>query len=46
MPDAFGADVGDGLHEQRQAAWRYAVRNPSAEGGVWSGCPRGILIKS
>ena len=35
MLEAFGADVGDGLHEQRQAAWNYAVRNPAAEGGVW-----------
>jgi len=35
MLEAFGADVGDGLHEQRQAAWIYAVRNPTAEGGVW-----------
>jgi len=35
MLEAFSADVGDGLHEQRQAAWRYAVRNPSADGGVW-----------
>ena len=35
LMEAFSADVGDGLHEQRQAAWRYAVRNPSAEGGVW-----------
>ena len=35
MPEAFSADVGDGLHEQRQAAWNYAVRNPAAEGGVW-----------
>ena len=35
MMEAFSADVGDGLHEQRQAAWNYAVRNPAAEGGVW-----------
>ena len=35
LMEAFSADIGDGLHEQRQAAWRYAVRNPSAEGGVW-----------
>jgi len=36
MMEAFSADVGDGLHEQRQAAWNYAVRNPAAEGGVWA----------
>ena len=35
LMEAFSADVGDGLHEQRQAAWYYAVRNPSAEAGVW-----------
>ena len=35
MMEAFSADVGDGLHKQRQAAWNYAVRNPAAEGGVW-----------
>jgi len=36
LMEAFSADVGDGLHEQRQAAWYYAVRNPAAEGGVWA----------
>jgi len=35
MPEAFSADIGDGLYEQRRAAWNYAVRNPSADGGVW-----------
>jgi len=35
MMEAFSADVGDGLHEQRQAAWIYAVHNPTTEGGVW-----------
>ena len=35
MLEAFSADAGDGLHEQRQAAWNYAVNNPAAEGGVW-----------
>ena len=35
MMEAFSADVGDGLHEQRRAAWDYAVRNPAAESGVW-----------
>jgi len=34
--EAFRADAGDGLQEQRQAAWRNAVRNPAAEGGVWN----------
>jgi len=34
--EAFRADVGDGLQEQRQAAWRNAVRNPATEGGVWN----------
>ena len=35
MFEAFSALPHDGLHEQRAVAWRYAVRNPSAEGGVW-----------
>jgi len=35
MMEAFSELSHDGLHEQRQAAWNYAVRNPAAEGGVW-----------
>jgi len=35
MLEAFSELSHDGLHEQRQAAWNYAVRNPAAEGGVW-----------
>ena len=35
MMEAFSELPHDGLHEQRAAAWSYAVRNPSAEGGVW-----------
>ena len=35
MPAVFGESVGDGLHEQRAAAWAYAVSNPSSSGGVW-----------
>ena len=35
MLEAFGADVGDGLQEQRAAAWLEAVQNPAASGGVW-----------
>jgi len=35
MMEAFSELSHDGLHEQRQAAWIYAVRNPAAEGGVW-----------
>ena len=35
MMEAFSELPHDGLHEQRQAAWNYAVRNPAAEGGVW-----------
>jgi len=36
MMEAFSELSHDGLHEQRQAAWIYAVRNPAAEGGVWA----------
>ena len=35
MMEAFSELSHDGLHAQRQAAWNYAVRNPTAEGGVW-----------
>jgi len=35
MLEAFGADVGDGLQDQRAAAWLDAVENPAASGGVW-----------
>ena len=35
MLEAFGADVGDGLQDQRAAAWLDAVENPTASGGVW-----------
>ena len=35
MLEAFGADIGDGLQNQRAAAWLDAVENPAASGGVW-----------
>jgi len=33
--EAFGADIGDGLQEQRAGAWLDAVENPATSGGVW-----------
>ena len=35
MLGTTGVDVGDGLHEQRAAAWSDAVANPAEDGGVW-----------